>query len=430
MAVKAFIICAFLPWLWQIGSVWISPYRLVLILAAVPCIFMWLSGRAGTIRAADISICFYCLWCFISLSVVHGVDAALQPAGTMTIETAGAYFLGRCFIRTPEQFHAMSRLLFWIIVMIFPLAIIESVSNTNISLDVFSTLFPTHVVAENIPRWGLRRVQSVFEHPILFGVTCGAILALVHLVVCERASPVQRWGATGVVLVTAALSLSSGPITALMVQILILFWDRVFKAYPKRWRVLWILLLAMYGMISLVSNQSVPEFLMTHFTFDAASANYRTLIWHFGSGSALNHPLFGVGFNRWDRPEWMPNSIDMFWLYHAVLFGIPAGLLMILAFLMMVIPVAFKRGLEPRLVQYRTAYLAVMSGYFLVGWTVHFWNATYVLFLFFLGSGSWLLDTGNQHRKTSRDGPGAIPNRRPSGRLSSRPYATESGGLL
>ena len=33
-----------------------------------------------------------------------------------------------------------------------------------------------------------------------------------------------------------------------------------------------------------------------------------------------------------------------------------------------------------------------MTGFFLVGWTVHFWMATYVLFMFLLGSGMWLLE--------------------------------------
>lgn len=312
--------------------------------------------------------------------------------------------IGRCFIRNADQFQAMSRLLFWIVLLIFPFAVLEAVTNTNVALVFFSKFFPTHVVAENIPRWGLRRVQSVFEHPILFGVSCGAVLALVHIVVCENQSTAQRWRATGIVLVTSALSLSSGPLTALFVQIFILVWDQVLKNNPMRWRLLWALFLAMYVVISIGSNQSVPEFLLTHFSFDPASSYYRVLIWHFGSGSALNHPYFGVGFNRWDRPDWMPGSIDMFWLYHAVLFGIPAGLLMLSAFFLTVVPIGFRKDLEPRLVSFRTAYLAVMSGYFLVGWTVHFWNATYVLFLFLLGSGGWLLDVGKQERKPTRAG--------------------------
>jgi hypothetical protein len=33
-----------------------------------------------------------------------------------------------------------------------------------------------------------------------------------------------------------------------------------------------------------------------------------------------------------------------------------------------------------------------------VGCTVAFWDATYVLFVFFLGSGAWMLDVGAGRR--------------------------------
>lgn len=374
----------------------VSPYRVVLLATTLPCLWIWARGKAGGVRGSDVAVLLYCLWCITSLTVIHGAQTGLQSGGIISIETAGAYFLGRGFIRGPEQFYAMIRLLFWIVTALLPFAVLEAISNSNVLLKFFATFFPTHVVAFNVPRWGLRRVQSVFEHPILFGVSCGAILALVHLVLGEKVSSAQRWFASASVLLTASLSLSSGPLAALTAQVFLLFWNWVLRANEMRWRLLWALLFAMYVLISLVSNQTVPEFLLTHFSFDQGSAYYRVLIWHFGSESVLNHPFFGVGFNRWDRPEWMPGSIDMFWLYHAVLFGLPAGILMTLSFLLTIISVSFRKGLDPTFVQYRTAFLIVMASYFLVGWTVHFWNATYVLFLFLLGSGAWLVDIGSQ----------------------------------
>ncbi|RYZ64789.1 MAG: hypothetical protein EOP09_15380, partial [Proteobacteria bacterium] len=39
---------------------------------------------------------------------------------------------------------------------------------------------------------------------------------------------------------------------------------------------------------------------------------------------------------------------------------------------------------------YRVAYLIVITSFFLAGWTVHFWGAAYLLFLFLLGCGGWL----------------------------------------
>src|SRR5690606_11972317 len=121
---------------------------------------------------------------------------------------------------------------------------------------------------------------------------------------------------------------------------------------------------------------------------------FRLLIWDFGTQSVMNHPWLGVGYGEWDRPAWMPSSIDMFWLYNAIIYGLPAGLLMLGAFLSALISVGRRRGLDPQLYAYRQGFLTVMIGLFLVGWTVHFWNATYVLFMFPLGSGMWLADAG------------------------------------
>jgi hypothetical protein len=388
----AFLICVFIPWLWAIGPLLLLPYRLVLLVGFLPCMFWWLAGRAGGIRTPDILVVLYCVWCPISLFVVHGAQIGIQSGGIIVVESAGAYFFGRCFIRGPEQFYAMTRLLLIIVAVMLPFALLETVTNTDVILTVFSKVFPTHPQAFKEARWGLRRVQGVFEHPILFGVSCGAILSLVHMVYGGDKSASKRWSASIVVFMTAFLSLSSGPITALVAQTSLICWNWLLAKNVRRWQYLWVVSLAMYVFISLASNQSVFEFLLTYFSFEPASAYYRVLIWDYGSGSALNHPLFGVGYGRWDRPDWMPPSIDMFWLYHAVLFGIPAGVLMMGAFLTMFMSIAFRKGIDEQRVRYRTAYLIMMTGYFLVGWTVHFWNATYVLFLFLLGSGSWLLD--------------------------------------
>ena len=81
---------------------------------------------------------------------------------------------------------------------------------------------------------------------------------------------------------------------------------------------------------------------------------------------------------------------------------------------------------DPRLAAYRTGLVVTIAGLCLVGWAVHFWNATLALFMFILGSGAWMLDAkqpGHDH-----DAPGAAAPRRTAGRskqtgrrLSQRP---------
>ena len=162
--------------------------------------------------------------------------------------------------------------------------------------------------------------------------------------------------------------------------------------------------LAMYAVVALGSNQSVPEFYISHFAFDQLSAYYRVLIWRFGSASALAHPLFGVGMNEWERPTWMPPSIDMFWLIHAVRYGLVASALMLLAFLSVFVSLARRKGLSDQVSSYRMAFLISLTSIFIVGWTVHFWNATYTLVLFILGSGVWMLDADRSGAPVQRAG--------------------------
>lgn len=389
---RLLLISLFLPWTWHIGPLAVSPYRLVLLTMVVPCFFLWITGRAGRIRGADITLLLYCLWCAVSLMVNHGFEGSIQQAGIQFVETAGAYFVARCYIRDADIFRDAIRLLFVIVVILFPLAVLETVTNRNFLLEFLSPILPVLPIAENEMRWGLRRVQAALEHPILFGVVCGSIMALVHLALGYGEKASSRWLRTGMVSATAFLSLSAGPITALAAQGLLLFWNWMLRKYEYRWRLLGAMLSAIWITLSLVANRSVANIFLSYFSFDAQSAYFRILIWTFGTQSALNHPFFGVGLNRWDRPSWMPNSIDMFWLIHAVQYGIPAAILMFLTFLLPLLSIGLLNGLSDRLEQYRTGYMIAMFGFFLAGWTVHFWNATYVLFLFLLGSGIWMLD--------------------------------------
>ena len=162
------------------------------------------------------------------------------------------------------------------------------------------------------------------------------------------------------------------------------------------------LLVLMVLSIAIVANRSIPAMISGYLALDDQSYWYRMLIWHYGSASALNHPLFGVGLNDWERPEWMPASIDNFGLFYAVHYGLPAPFLLLLAFLSIFLTVGFKKGLDNKTTVYRTAFMITMTAFFMVGWTVHFWDAAYVLFLFLMGSGVWILDVETKERAALR----------------------------
>ena len=175
-----FLVSLLIPWIIIIGPMRLSVYRFVLLIWLFPCLLMLITGKAGRIRVADISLLLYCLWCFLAISMVHGLSYAVQPAGMIFIETMGAYLFARCFIRDADDFHNMVLLLFRLIAFLLPFAIFETVTRHNILLEALSHVYQTFPDADSEPRWGLRRVQTIFEHPILFGVACASAFSLTN----------------------------------------------------------------------------------------------------------------------------------------------------------------------------------------------------------------------------------------------------------
>src|SRR6267142_1583810 len=354
--VSLFLIALVVPWVIYFGSLRMSLYRIVLLVMVLPCLSMWIAGKAGRIRIADVALLLYSFWCTLSLFVLHGWELSLQSAGIVFIETMGPYLLARCYIRDADDFYNAIQLLFRIVVILLPFSIFELVSGQNISRELFAMILPTLTEAMP-PRMGLTRVQSVFDHPILFGVFTGSILALVHLVLGYKRDVFRRSFMTAIVAATSMLSVSSGPVTALVTQMFLLFWNGLLGTIKSRWKILIGLVASVSLAIQLVANQSLLDIVVTYFLFDPGSYWFRKIIWLYGSASALNHPLFGTGLGEWERPEWMASSIDNFWLFHAVRYGLPAAFLMLLAFFSNFLAVSFKKGLDGKLDEYRTGFL-------------------------------------------------------------------------
>lgn len=393
--VSAFLVGLVIPWVIMLGSLRLSVYRIVLIASILPCLAIWLRGGAGRVRLADFAVLLYSLWGSVCLAVNHGIGTAFNSGGMLFVETAGPYMLGRCLIRDSDDFAAMVRLLWWIIVCLLPFAVIEVLTGAKPLLRIFGLVMPAINETTMDERWGLARAQGPFEHPILMGVSCGSAVALTYMVLGFGEPAIRRWLRTGLVAAGAAMSLSSGPLSAVAAQVALLGWDTVLRSVKARWTIFWAITVGMYASISALSNQSVYGFYLTHAPlFDASSAYYRLLQWQYGSATVLNHPLFGIGLREYERPEWLTTaSVDMFWLIHGIMYGLPGAFFMGLAFAASTAAVGFSRGLDDRTSAYRTGWLISMASFFIAGWAVHYWNATYALFLFLMGSGIWIADT-------------------------------------
>lgn len=402
LIVPVLLVSLILPFILYLGPLRLSVYRVILIIAFVPAMLAWLSGQVGRIRMADIALVLLCSWGSISFVVVHGATG-IQAGGMLFIETLGPYLVARVYIRSAAAFRAMVKVLFLIVLFLLPFAVIEAFTGRDLLLDSLDKIWNSYPRVAKDPRWGLQRVQATFEHPILYGVFCGSIVALTYVVLGRGWSFLRRVGATIAVLFTASLTLSSGPLTGMTAQLLLLSWNWALKTVRARWKLLAALLAAMWIFLEFASNRSPAQIFISYFSFNEFSAYMRLHIWNFGTASILAHPLFGIGFNEWARPSWMSSSIDMYWIVPGVRHGLPAIFFNFSAFFGVVLPLIFRKGLDEFQSACRMGILFCMIAFFLTGWTVHYWNATYVLFHFLLGSGMWLLDATPENDTPDRD---------------------------
>lgn len=417
--VTLFLIAVTLPIIIEVGTLRLSPYRLMLLVTFVPCMILWLSGRAGRMRGPDVGLLVMCLWCIVSFVMIHGAARTVEAGGILFAETMGAYLLARIMIRSAEDFYNLVRSLFWIVLALLPLAALEAFRGQAIILETMEKFFRSYTILHQEARWGLRRVQGPFEHPILFGVFCGSIVGLVYYVLGYGQRFYRRFLKLALVTGTAFLSLSSGPLTAVGAQLGLISWDLVLSRLTWRWKLLAGMFLSAVIVIEIVASRSAAQILISFVAFNTSTGFNRLRIWQYGSASVMNHPLIGTGFNEWERPSWMLASIDMFWLVPAVRNGLLVGILLQIVFFSVLVPVIFKKGLDGRAASYRTGYVISLLGLYIAGWTVHYWAAVYVLLFFLLGSGAWFLDAGKpdeaivrtRHRQQNRFGPPPVSAR-------------------
>jgi len=398
--VWAFIIGLIVPLFIYIGPLRLSAYRVVLLIAFFPAVYYWLSGRAGPIRLPDICVVIICLWSSVSLAVVQGLGMMFETIGILWVETLGAYLLGRCYIRTPEAFFKMAQILFRIGLFLLPFAVYELLTGPSPILNLVRAVAATYAEAPQDGRLGLERVQGPFAHPIHFGVFFGAIVGLSYFVLGYRKSVFNRIQRAGLTIFLCFCSLSSGPLVSATAQIVFLLWDGLMNAVRSRWYIFVGLALLAFIVVDLLSNRTPFHVFISYFAFSEHTAYNRIRIWEFGTASIWVNPLFGIGLtDNWARPYWMSSSVDMFWIVPAMRHGVVVWIAYLTLFFSIFLAVAHRKGLSDRVQWYRMGYACTMSGLFIVGWTVHFWDALFVFFMFVLASGVWMLDWRDEDRE-------------------------------
>jgi len=376
-----------------LGGLRLSGYRIVLIALIVPALVTLFSGSRVKPNVFDALVFLHALWAMLALMMWGGVAQGLESGGIYFIECVGAYLMGRLYIRSEEDFTRFATAFVALVVGLLVFTLPEAVTAVHFIRDTSASVFGGPGAPFIEPRMGLERAFGPFDHPILYGVFSAAAFSLAFYVVAQR----QILSARGVlvcggVFLATFISASGGPYSALAVQLVIIGWERVTSGFNGRWLVLIFLFIMLYVAIDIVSNRSPIHVFVTYLTFSTTSAYNRINIFHYGSQEVARHPIFGLGLGDWERPVWMSDSVDNFWLLIAMRYGLPAFFFLAGLVIALVITVAHRKGLPRRWKNARHGWAFTLFGLTVVACTVHLWNALFVLFMFLIGAGVWLAD--------------------------------------
>ncbi len=426
--VVIFLITLLLPISFNLGSLRLMPARAFLMLAFLPLMMALLSGKAGRLIATDYFFAVFLFWGTVSIAV-NNPNRVVEQMGSFGIELLGGYMLGRVAIRTPEAFIALIKAVAIVIIVTLPFALYEAMTGTPILLEVLRSAGLNALKDMQMePRMGLDRAQVMMVHPIHYGLFCASAFGLVLVGLKGSMGNTKRFLLAGLVFLGVFLSLSSGALLSVILQIGLLMWAVAFDWSKNRWIILVSILAALYVAIDLASNRTPIRVFMSYATFSAHNAFWRGIIFEWGMVNVWRSPIFGIGLNNWVRPHFMSSaSVDNFWLVMAMRHGIPGFILIATGFFLIIWEVGRAKFKEYSTVWWlRRAWVFAFCGTAFSLATVHIWSVILSFVFFLLGAGAWLITY--EEPETDDDGD-AVPAEARAGAPSYRREAAPTRSI-
>jgi hypothetical protein len=377
----------------QLGPLLMTTLRAMLLVLFVPLTIRLLSGLYGRMIATDYLFAAFLFWSTLVIALKNP-GQVLQFSGSTGIEFFGGYLIGRAYIRTPEAVEALTRLMILFLALTLPFAVYEALTSRALLLDALRALPGLDTVGDNGSelRSGLFRVQLTFSHQIHYGLFASLAFALTFIGLKDRISTARRYLACTLIAVCIYLSLSSGALLALVMQVFLIGWQTAFRNVRLRWHLLAALCVLAYVVIDVLSDRTPVRVFMSYATFSPHTAYYRALIFDYGMDNVWANPVFGLGLNDWVRPSYMLASVDNFWLLAAMRFGILGFLLVAAGYLSGLVQV-IRRDFsgDARLRQIRLAWVITFLGMIFTLSTVALWTNVYSFVFFMFAAGMWLI---------------------------------------
>jgi hypothetical protein len=375
----------------NLGGTLLTPVRIVLIALFIPALIMFFTHNRGRLYAFDVLFVMFSLWSVLAILMKYGAGG-IENAGQFFLETTVTYLLVQSALRSVRQIEALFRGLFLVMCVLMVFAYAEAMAGRHLLLDFASRITGNGGVSWQIAgeRLGFMRATTIFGHPILYGIFCSTLLSVVWYT--ERNTSLRIFKTLLVVAATLP-SLSSAPLLVLLMQIGLIAGEATTRWLPARATIMGSLVAAFVTAVSFISNRGAFV-LVAILTLDPSTAYMRREIWNYGwRDNVLPNPVFGIMIEYWSRPDWMPPSIDNFWLFQMMRGGIPSVVFLALAIILMLRRIyrAPITALDPDHERLRRGWSYMIIAMILCGMTVHFFDKIQLHFALMLAVGGAII---------------------------------------
>jgi len=388
--IVVFIIAVFTPAYFNLGSMALTPARVVMVLICIPVMLKFFGSIRW--RVSDVMMMGFTIWMALALLDYGGI-AKFQFIGITAVETLTPYFLARTMIRNQGQYNAFLRFMVPVIAVMLVHSAIQATTQIMVINDILKPFVHVYgpVPDSYEKRLGMMRAQGTFEHPILYGVLMALFYAPFFFLPRKDGQGISGIRRAAIAAGACFFSLSTGGWLGLVVQNGLMAWNWVLRNFAGRWKLLMALVVLAYIFVDMVSNRNPFQVFITYLTLNSETSYWRVLIFIYGMQNVWAHPFFGIGLGDWVRPYWMySSSVDNFWLLNTMRYGIPGFVFIAGLFLSVILQLARARIASDEIRAQRNAFLYTMVGCCLALCTVHIWGTTLYLVMFLLGSCSWM----------------------------------------
>jgi O-antigen ligase len=370
------------------------------------------SGKRHLIFS-DILIVLTGSWMIISPAIVIDLGYSLHHSAPYALETCGSYLAGRILLS--ERGQALSFVNLWchVIAIVAAFGGLDVLASRPVLHDFLRQLFGFAPLEIEF-RLGIIRAVGPADHPILFGMVSaiGFLLAVT--------SPIRAKGLTIAACgLGVLLSMSSAPIQCAVLGLSLLAYDRTLVRVRSRWSLLIGFGALGIGVAYSLTN-SPASFVLSHVLIDSASFWTRLYQWNTVGAIVLDSPWFGIGFELREVAQRMPffvfSSVDSVWLNLALVYGIPGAILVGLSIVSAACYPSSGRGVNLTIEESKLATtLSILIAVIIVlGFTVDFWEASWITVGLVVGVRAHLADLGLQRSVSVAKTPPARARRQPS----------------